>query len=177
MDEIKTRLDQLVRITKQLIAADDYKPPIGDSIMETFEKLRTLNKEPLSPKSSSPATIQHATAGICLETADLMAVDVGRNSRVDLSIANDSADLFQRYGQIQAKMGDLRHEMGDLLRIKFIDEMARLAVVYDSANVPLFMSRNFIRGRDETLKELDWNWMRQELKWHPSLMDLPNTLM
>ena len=83
MDKLKAVFDGLLRATKQLHTADDYSPPLGDSLLEAVDKLNIRfdkmrqkendNAFAVNGESRIPATIQQATAEICLEGAELLA--------------------------------------------------------------------------------------------------------
>jgi hypothetical protein len=143
VDKIKVVFDGLMRATKQMYASDDYciitwdfdslAPPIGDSFMDAmdninakFEEFRTKTK--VRTESRFPPTIQHATAEICLQGADLLSRDT-----TDVP----AADLLQRYGQIQAKLGEARLEFNHTLNRKFIEPFSTYVGAYDNANVIL----------------------------------------
>ncbi|PJF18747.1 SIT4 phosphatase-associated protein family domain-containing protein [Paramicrosporidium saccamoebae] len=143
VDKIKIVFDGLMRATKQMYASDDYctatwdfdslAPPIGDSFMDAmdninakFEEFRTKTK--VRSESRFPPTIQHATAEVCLQGADLLSRDT-----TDVP----AADLLQRYGQIQAKLGEARMEFNHTLNRKFIEPFSTYAGAYDNANARL----------------------------------------
>jgi hypothetical protein len=99
-----------------------------DKLNVKFEQLRTKSEMRSEPRI--PATIQHATAEICLQGADLLS----RDNTADVP----AADLLQRYGQIQAKLGEARLEFNRTLIRKFVEPFSTYVGAYDNANVAQF---------------------------------------
>lgn len=103
--------------------------------MEAMDKIngkidRFRNKDDTTPLDSRiPPTIQHATAEICLEGADLLTQDALTQGDVP------AADMLQRYGQIQAKLGEARLEFTRALSRKFIEPFSTYTGAYENVNV------------------------------------------
>lgn len=98
-----------------------------DKLNVKFDQIRN-RPDSTRPEPRIPATIQHATAEVCLQGADLLSRD---------NIDVPAADLLQRYGQIQAKLGEARLEFSRTLVRKFIEPFATYSGAYENANVPL----------------------------------------
>ena len=113
----------------------DVGPPIGDSIMGAMDKINThidrlRNREPDADSGTRiPSLIQHAASEVCLEGADLLARDAFSASEVP------AANLFQKYGHIQAKLAEARTEFNRTVERKFIEPFATYTGAYENANV------------------------------------------
>lgn len=99
-----------------------------DKLGNQFERLRHRDA-PSSPNLKTPTLIYQVTADICLEGAELLAKDSFLPGDVP------AANMLQKYGQVQAKLAEVRQDFNRVLERKFLEPFGTYQGAYENVNV------------------------------------------
>ncbi len=130
MEDVRVLFDGVVRCTRQMLAAEDYSPPIGDQVKSAFDRLQVTAKRATDtdagekPKADAKPLIQDAAADACAKGAAVLA---------DLP-STAASEAFGRYGESMRKIADARRAMAASVQTLFLEPFGTYAGAYENAS-------------------------------------------